>query len=324
MLMYQEEMESSLLSLTKLEPVNFGEKDSDERTKFYHAQDKRNGQKIFVKKIDLSKDTYGEYQHEIDALSSLKGNFNIVRLVESGIESLMIGDQMQQFGFILLDLVGEIDLCDALTNYRWKYNEEDFISFSYKLIETIHFIHSNGYIHRDMKLENIVLDLCSIDKETGKFSFHPNSFSIIDFGSSFNSNDYFHNKDSQLSLTNFRRTQRYSPPEFINSGQLTEKYDIFSCGVILFSLVASHFPDFDYSIDQDGVFYEFLLDESIDNLFIPSEWENISEDIQILIKSMLAYDPVLRPTAKNLLKMDIFQNQISQCNDSCDEEYLFF
>ena len=105
---------------------------------------------------------------------------------------------------------------------------------------------------------------------------------------------------------------------------MTEKYDIFSCGVILFSLVASHFPDFDYSIDQFGVFYEFLLDESIDNLFIPSEWENISEDIQNLIKSMLAYDPVLRPTAKNLLKMDIFQNQISQCNDSCDEEYLFF
>ena len=204
----EDEMEVSLLSLVNWSPICFGEKNDDDTTQFYRAQDERDGRLVFIKKINLSKDTFSEYQSEVSALTALRCTNNIINLVETGIESQKVGNQMQQYGYILLSYAGEIDLCDAICNYKWKYDEKDFISFSHNLIQAVHNIHLKGFIHRDLKLENIVLDLFSIDKERGEFSFHPDSFSIIDFGSSLNVVNWYSNMNYE-SLVHFRRTQKY-------------------------------------------------------------------------------------------------------------------
>lgn len=307
--MDQENLNSMLEFLTDLKQINFIEKVGDERAMFYLARDVRNNQNIFIKKIVLSKDYYGEYQHEVDALCSLKGHPNIVGLPESGIYSDYIEGKWYNYGNIILEFAGKKDLCDALREYQWKYDEDHIISFAFNLIKTIKFIHSKGYIHRDLKLENIVLNSISIDEETKKFSFNPKSFKIIDFGSSINAYEYMNNKDIQSLLTNFRGTYEYCPPEFIINRELTELYDIYSCGIILFALITHHFPNFDYLIDKSAI-NESILHKSIDYIFKPEEWENVSPLVQDLIKSMLEPDPQLRLTADELLEKEIFQNQI--------------
>lgn len=318
--MQEEIIDTCLQSLINWTPVHFGEKNDYEVTEFFRAQDKRNGQMVFVKRIDLSRDYLNEYQAEVKALNSLNSD-NIVYCIENGIESFPIEHKMHSFGYIILPYSGDIDMCDALANYQWKKNEDDLIKFSYNLINAINHIHSRGFIHRDMKLENIVINEISIDQQRNKFTFNPDSFNIIDFGSSYSC--YDHNCKDDKNLIVFKRTQTYSPPEFINNGILTEKYDIFSCGIILYSVVAGHFPKFDFINDMNGVHIKFLPYD-INDFFDKNEWDGISEEMQDLIKSMLAFDPLYRPSTDDLLKSNAFQTQISLFGLIDDEErYLY-
>lgn len=324
--MYQEEeqMESSLMSLINWESLNFGEKNGDESTNFYRAQNERTGQLAFVKKVVLSKDTFDEYQKEINALKELKDVDNISQLIETGIEYQKVGNQMIQFGCILLSYAGDMDLCDAICTYKWKYDEKNFISFACNLIQAVHNIHLKGFIHRDLKLENIVLDNYIIF-QNGEFSFPPDSFSIIDFGSSFNYVEYYYKKvQDPDEMIQFRRTQKYSSPEFINERLMSTKYDIFSLGVILFSMIAGHFPNFNFLYNEEGIIYCFKPYEKADEFFNEDEWKNVSVEIQNLIKSMLSYCPSIRPSTTDLLKLDLFLDQDSPFNLIYVEEGSFY
>lgn len=320
----EEQMESSLMSLINWVPLNFGEKNGDKTTYFYCAQDERNGRLAFVKKVVLSKDTLNEYQKEIKALKALNGVKNVSQLIETGIELQKVGNQMIQFGCILLSYVGDMDLCDAVCRFKWRYDEKNFISFAYNLIQAVYNIHSKGFVHRDLKLENIVLEYYTIH-QNGEFSFPPDSFSIIDFGSSLNYVELYY-LDNQYSgeMMNFRRTQQYSSPEFINEGIMSTKYDIFSLGVILFSMIAGHFPCFNFLRNEYGVIYNFLPYENVDDFFYKDEWKNVSDDIQNMIKSMLSFNPLFRPSATDLLKLSLFQDQDSPYNLVYDEEGTFY
>ena len=87
-----------------------------------------------------------------------------------------------------------------------------------KFIFGLEYIHSKGYIHRDLKLENILLD----NEQDG------NTLKIADFGLSTKYTD----------IDFFRRcgTPGYVAPEVIANKNYSFPADVFSAGVVFFMM----------------------------------------------------------------------------------------
>ena len=96
----------------------------------------------------------------------------------------------------------------------------------HKVASAVAYIHSLGIVHRDIKPENIMFSDKDIYSEV----------KLIDFGLS-NKFDTTHLKR----LKTFVGTPLYLPPEVID-GEYDEKCDIWSLGVLLYSLLCGYPP----------------------------------------------------------------------------------
>lgn len=104
-----------------------------------------------------------------------------------------------------------------------------------QLISGVHYMHSKGLVHRDLKLENLLLDK------------HENLV-ITDFG--FVNEFFAHNELMRTSCG----SPCYAAPELVVSSKPYEarKADIWSCGVILYAMLAGYLPWDDDPKNPDG------------------------------------------------------------------------
>lgn len=123
-------------------------------------------------------------------------------------------------------LVMECALGGELYDYindRQKLTESNARSLFRQITSAIHYCHKNGIVHRDLKLENIVLDI-------------EGNVKIADFGLS-----NFYNKDSLLKT--FCGSPLYASPEIVNGQPYNgPEVDCWSLGVILYTLVYGAMP----------------------------------------------------------------------------------
>ena len=59
--------------------------------------------------------------------------------------------------YIVMDLLEGPTLLDALSSLGGRYTEEDVKAVMGRLLDAVHFMHLNGVVHRDLKLENLIL-----------------------------------------------------------------------------------------------------------------------------------------------------------------------
>ncbi|KAJ8646432.1 hypothetical protein MRB53_008180 [Persea americana] len=127
--------------------------------------------------------------------------------------------------FIVLEFITGGELFDKIVNYG-RMREDEARRYFHQLINAVDYCHSRGVYHRDLKPENLLLDACG-------------NLKISDFGLSALSQQM---KDDGLLHTTCG-TPNYVAPEVLNDrGYDGATADLWSCGVILFVLLAGYLP----------------------------------------------------------------------------------
>ncbi|QGA19481.1 hypothetical protein EYB26_007170 [Talaromyces marneffei] len=143
-----------------------------------------------------------------------------------------------------------------------------------QLVGAVAYVHSKSCVHRDLKLENILLDK------------HGN-VKLCDFGFT----REYEGKASYLQT--FCGTICYSAPEMLKGEKYAgEKVDVWSLGIILYALLAGELP---YDEDDDQETKAKILKED------PVFSDKFPDDSQALIKILLSKRPLLRPTLADIL-----------------------
>lgn len=105
-----------------------------------------------------------------------------------------------------------------------------------QVFATVRYLHAFHFIaHRDLKLENILLD-------------RENKIKLIDFG--FAGSFYRRKFHSVYGSTG------YTAPEVIANKNYTEKCDVWSLGVCLYAMITSKLPFFPQSFDSEALIHE--------------------------------------------------------------------
>lgn len=186
-----------------------------------------------------------------------------------------------------------------------------------QMVSGLEYIHEKGYCHRDLKLDNLFLSNDYLIK-------------IADFGCS-NSMDAAENGKNGLNAV--KGTDNYMAPE-IWENDLTknkknydgEKIDIFSLGVVLFSMVFNGHP-FNKAIPRD-MYYKFINVNSWDEfwhafqdkikIIIEKEQDEMEwEILKDLIERMLTKDPEQRICLKEILKHKWLNGDVYKDEDLC-------
>ncbi|KAI3891889.1 hypothetical protein MKX03_026297 [Papaver bracteatum] len=125
--------------------------------------------------------------------------------------------------YIVLEFVNRGELFDKIVS---QLKEDEARRYFHQLINAVDYCHSRGVYHRDLKPENLLLDSYG-------------SLKVSDFGLSAFSPQL---KDDGL-LHTACGTPNYVPPEVVkDKGYDGTTSDIWSCGVILFVLMAGYLP----------------------------------------------------------------------------------
>jgi 5'-AMP-activated protein kinase catalytic alpha subunit len=193
--------------------------------KVYHARHIKTGQSVAIKVIDKQKvlkvGMIDQIKREISVMRIIK-HPNVVQLYEVMASKTKI--------YFVIEYIKGGELFNKVA--KGKLKEDAARKYFQQLISAVDFCHSRGVYHRDLKPENLLLD----ENENLKIS---------DFGLSALSESK--RQDGLLHTT--CGTPAYVAPEVINRrGYDGAKADIWSCGVILFVLLAGYLPFHDSNL----------------------------------------------------------------------------
>lgn len=152
-----------------------------------------------------------------------------------------------------------------------------------QLCMAVAYIHDRGIVHRDLKLENVLLDeRCNVK--------------LGDFG-------FTREFEGKKLMETFCGTTGYAAPEMLAGRRYTgEEVDVWSLGIILYALVCGALP---FDDDDDNVMKDKILKGDFE---LP---DVLSEECLDLITKILQQDPTARPTIKDILRHPWFTKSMA-------------
>uniref|UniRef100_J3MIL3 non-specific serine/threonine protein kinase n=1 Tax=Oryza brachyantha TaxID=4533 RepID=J3MIL3_ORYBR len=240
------------------------------------ARNVETGENVAIKILDKEKvlkhRMIAQIKREISTMKLIR-HPNVIRMYEVMASKTKI--------YIVMELVTGGELFDKIAS-RGRLKEDDARKYFQQLINAVDYCHSRGVYHRDLKPENLLLDASGTLK-------------VSDFGLSALSQQV--REDGLLHTT--CGTPNYVAPEVINNkGYDGAKADLWSCGVILFVLMAGYLPFEDSNLMS---LYKkiFKADFSCPSWF--------STSAKKLIKKILDPNPSTRITIADLINNEWFK-----------------
>ena len=261
--------------LSKLGSGSFG--------KVYLAQNKFTKEKVALKQIKKSNKELlsdGEIKDEIEILKTLE-HPDIVRIIESfnTKDSYVLATEYCEGG----------ELFDQVKN---QLSETQIAVIFKQLLSGLAYLHSHNIVHRDLKLENILIQETEKSKTTGEDLFN---IKIIDFGTA---RIFDSKKRPPQSIVG---SSYYIAPEVLKQ-RYGKECDLWSVGVILYMFIVGHAP-FDGCDDEE-------ITENIEKGVYKKDekrWKKASKEVKDLIQKLLVYQPKKRLTALQALRHPWFK-----------------
>ena len=180
------------------------------------------------------------------------------------------------------------------------FSEKDSKIIIYQISKAIKYCHSKNIVHRDIKLENILIS-----------NEDPLTVKLADFGLSY---------IKRSEIIKIRRkvgTTYYMPPEMlIGDGKYNEKVDIWSLGVVLYMVLSGDPPfngETEKIINNNVIIGEYYFNNII--------WNKISSSAIDLVKSMIEYNPKERFDIDQVLDHKWFYEELEDSENSENSEY---
>ncbi|XP_060703530.1 ribosomal protein S6 kinase alpha-1 isoform X1 [Hemiscyllium ocellatum] len=165
------------------------------------------------------------------------------------------------------------------------FSEREASALLHTIAKTVEYLHSQGVVHRDLKPSNILY----VDE-----SSNPESIRICDFGFAKQLR-----ADNGLLMTPCY-TANFVAPEVLKRQGYDEGCDIWSLGVLLYTMLAGYTP---FANGPDDTPSEILARIGSGHYTLQGgNWDKASSAAKDLVSKMLHVDPHRRLTAKQVLK----------------------
>lgn len=162
-----------------------------------------------------------------------------------------------------------------------RFTERDAADVVQQMLEAVEYLHSKDIVHRDLKPENVIYLTPKPDSEVV----------LADFGIAKKL------AGPSEKLTSSAGSFGYAAPEVVMATGHGKPCDIWSLGVITYTLLCGYLPFRSENVP------DFIKEVRSDNavLFHADYWSDVSKDARRFIIKALQLDPEKRPTASDLL-----------------------
>jgi 5'-AMP-activated protein kinase catalytic alpha subunit len=236
-------------------------------------------------KMDELKIPRERVQREIDNLRLCKAHPHIIRLYD-------VYDDVSGDVVLVKEYASGGDLYEYVTSHdAYRLPPEEARRFFQQIIAGVEYIHYKKTAHRDLTLDNILLD-----------GDHKN-VKIADFG--------FAHRSFEL-MTTPCASPNYAAPELLSREPYSgTELDIWSCGVVLYGMLCGALPFDEPSVPN--LFKKIRAGE----FSLP---QHLSRDARKLIPCMLEVDTKKRITIPKIRLQPFFSNRLPSYLDQLPEE----
>lgn len=227
--------------------------------------------------VGENENTRDDIFKEIDILCGMNHE-NIINLKEYFEE----GDKV----YLITELLTGGELLEAVLQ-RGTYNEREASMVFAQVLRGIEYLHARRVVHRDLKLENLLLTVAADITKV----------KIADFGLA---------KMNVEAMSTICGTPQYVAPEIIQGTKglvYTVACDMWSAGVVMFILLGGYPP---FWSDNEPKLFELIRKGKFS--FDDPVWKNVSASAKDLITKLLCVDPQHRLTATKALAHPWFSN----------------
>ncbi|XP_058735623.1 mitogen-activated protein kinase kinase kinase 20-like [Vicia villosa] len=200
---------------------------------------------------------------------------------------------------LFLEYASAGTLADQVKFHGGRIPEQNIRGYTRSIVEGLHHIHSNGFVHCDIKLQNILV-------------FDDGEIKIADFGLAKKSGE-------EQSRFECRGTPLFMSPESVNHGEHESPADVWALGCAVVEMVTGK-PV--WNLEKDSNMWSLMLriGAGEESPMIP---EDLSKEGKDFVEKCLVKDPRKRWTAEMLLNHP-FIEEVKNVNEPSPRNHFDF
>nr|XP_046229739.1 hormonally up-regulated neu tumor-associated kinase homolog [Scatophagus argus] len=229
------------------------------------------GEKVAIKVIDKKKARQDSY-----VLKNMKREPRIHQMIRHPhVVVLLETLETENSYYMAMELCAGGDLMDRICE-RKRLEEREVRRYTRQILSAVEHLHKHGIVHRDLKIENFLLD-------------EHNNIKIVDFGLS----NTLKAESLSLELLNTQcGSPAYAAPELLAHRKYGPKVDVWSVGVSMFAMLTGTLP---FTVEPFNIkqLHQKMVNGEISS--IPSD---VSKGAAAFVLSLLEPDPAKRPSVR--------------------------